>query len=107
MINVSGMNARSTGYLAGSVRDIGVVALGKSLADELGADGVSVVCVHPGLTLTERNDGDQAHLEKASANAPGRAIAADEVAAAITLLASPRGPHGSADPGTGRPSRVS
>lgn len=90
VVNVSGMNARSTGYLAGSVRNIGVVALSKSLADELGADGISVVCVHPGLTVTERNDGDPAYLEKASANALGRAITADEVATAITFLASPR-----------------
>ncbi|MCW2816104.1 MAG: hypothetical protein JWN84_3559 [Nocardioides sp.] len=90
VVNVSGMNARSTGYLAGSVRNIGVVALSKSLADELGPGGISVVCVHPGLTLTERNDGDEAYRETASANALGRPITAEEVAVAITFLASPR-----------------
>ncbi len=90
VVNISGMNARSTGYLAGSVRNIGVVALSKNLADELGADNVSVVCVHPGLTVTERNAGDPAYLEKASANALGRAVTADEVGAAIAFLASPR-----------------
>jgi NAD(P)-dependent dehydrogenase (short-subunit alcohol dehydrogenase family) len=90
VVNVSGMNARSTGYLAGSVRNIGVVALSKSLADELGPDGISVVCVHPGLTLTERNDGDDAYREMAAANALGRPVTAEEVATAITFLASPR-----------------
>ncbi|GAA5145393.1 SDR family oxidoreductase [Nocardioides marinquilinus] len=90
VVNVSGMNARSTGYLAGSVRNIGVVALSKNLADELGPDGISVVCVHPGLTVTERTEGDAAYAEKASANALGRPVTADEVATAVAFLASPR-----------------
>lgn len=90
VVNVSGMNARATGYLAGSVRNIGVVALSKSLADELGPDNVSVICVHPGLTVTERNAGDETYAELASANALGRPVTADEVGAAITFLASPR-----------------
>jgi NAD(P)-dependent dehydrogenase (short-subunit alcohol dehydrogenase family) len=90
VVNVSGMNARSTGYLAGSVRNIGVVALSKSLADELGPDGISVVCVHPGLTVTERTEGDAAYAEKASENALGRPITADEVATAVAFFASPR-----------------
>ncbi|WP_139980467.1 SDR family NAD(P)-dependent oxidoreductase [Nocardioides litoris] len=90
VVNVSGMNARSTGSIAGSVRNIGVVALSKNLADELGGDGIAVVCVHPGLTVTERTEGDAAYAEQASANALGRPVTAEEVATAITFLASPR-----------------
>ncbi|HWU23733.1 MAG TPA: SDR family oxidoreductase, partial [Nocardioides sp.] len=91
VVNISGMNARGTGSIAGSVRNIGVVALTKNLADELGADGIAVSCVHPGLTLTERNDGDAEYAETAARNALGRPIAAAEVADLVVFLASPRG----------------
>lgn len=91
IVNISGMNARSTGYIAGSVRNISVVALTKNLADELGASGIAVSCVHPGLTLTERNEGDPSYVETASRNALGRAISAAEVADLVAFLASPRG----------------
>jgi NAD(P)-dependent dehydrogenase (short-subunit alcohol dehydrogenase family) len=90
VVNVSGMNARGTGSIAGSVRNIAVVAITKNLADELGSDGISVTCVHPGLTVTERAAGDAAFQEMASRNALGRPVTADEVAAVITFLASPR-----------------
>ncbi len=91
IVNISGMNARSTGYIAGSVRNISVVALTKNLADELGASGIAVSCVHPGLTLTERNEDDPSYVETASRNALGRAVSAAEVADLVTFLASPRG----------------
>jgi NAD(P)-dependent dehydrogenase (short-subunit alcohol dehydrogenase family) len=91
IVNVSGMNARSTGYIAGSVRNISVVALTKNLADELGPDGIAVSCVHPGLTVTERTDGDEEYAEVASRNALGRPVTAAEVADLIAFLASPRG----------------
>jgi NAD(P)-dependent dehydrogenase (short-subunit alcohol dehydrogenase family) len=89
VVNVSGMNARGTGSIAGSVRNIAVVALTKNLADELGSDGISVTCVHPGLTVTERTDGDQAFLDLASENALHRPVPAEDVAAFIAFLASP------------------
>jgi len=91
VVNISGMNARATGAIAGSVRNIGVVALTKNLADELGADGVAVSCVHPGLTLTERNEGDREYAESAARNALGRPVTAAEVADLVVFLASPRG----------------
>jgi NAD(P)-dependent dehydrogenase (short-subunit alcohol dehydrogenase family) len=91
VVNVSGMNARSTGSITGSVRNIAVVAITKNLADELGRRGISVTCVHPGLTLTERAASDPAFLEQASGNALGRPVTAEEVAAVVTFLASPRG----------------
>jgi NAD(P)-dependent dehydrogenase (short-subunit alcohol dehydrogenase family) len=89
VVNVSGMNARATGSITGSVRNIAVVALTKNLADELGPQGVSVTCVHPGLTVTERNLGDADYLEAARANALGHAVTAEDVAALVTFLASP------------------
>ena len=57
IINVSGLGARHTGTTVGSIRNVGVVALTKNLADELGPSGISVVCVHPGLTRTEATPG--------------------------------------------------
>jgi NAD(P)-dependent dehydrogenase (short-subunit alcohol dehydrogenase family) len=91
VVNISGMNARSTGSITGSVRNIAVVAISKNLADELGPQGVAVTCVHPGLTVTERVEGDAAFLEQASANGLSRPVTAADVAAFVTFLASPRG----------------
>lgn len=91
VVNVSGMNARSTGSVTGSVRNIAVVAISKNLADELGPDGISVVCVHPGLTVTERVAGDTAYADQAARNALGRPVTAEQVADVITFLASPLG----------------
>jgi NAD(P)-dependent dehydrogenase (short-subunit alcohol dehydrogenase family) len=54
IINVSGLAARSTGTIIGSMRNIAVAAMTKNLADELSPHGVSAVCVHPGLTRTEK-----------------------------------------------------
>lgn len=92
VVNVSGTNARVTGNVGGSIRNIGVVALTKNLADELGPDGVTVTCVHPGLTVTERTVGDEAYAATAAAsNALGVAQRAEDVAEVITFLASPLG----------------
>jgi NAD(P)-dependent dehydrogenase (short-subunit alcohol dehydrogenase family) len=90
VVNVSGMNARATGSITGSVRNIAVVALSKNLADELGPRGISVACVHPGLTVTERNASDEGFAAQASANALSRPVTATEVADVIVFLASPR-----------------
>jgi NAD(P)-dependent dehydrogenase (short-subunit alcohol dehydrogenase family) len=89
VVNVSGMNARMTGSIAGSVRNGAVVTITKSLADELGPRGVTVTCVHPGLTVTERTEDDADYREAASRNGIGRPVTAVQVAAAITFLASP------------------
>jgi NAD(P)-dependent dehydrogenase (short-subunit alcohol dehydrogenase family) len=91
IVNVSGMNARVTGSITGSVRNIAVAAITKNLADELGASGISVTCVHPGLTVTERVAGDESFLEQAAGNALSRPVTAAEVADVIAFLASPRG----------------
>ncbi|WP_110207254.1 SDR family NAD(P)-dependent oxidoreductase [Nocardioides daejeonensis] len=91
VVNISGINARTTGSIAGSIRNIGVVALTKNLADELGADGIAVSCVHPGMTITERNAHDAGATNTAAGNALGRAVNAAEVADLVAFLASPRG----------------
>jgi NAD(P)-dependent dehydrogenase (short-subunit alcohol dehydrogenase family) len=51
-INISGLAARQTGSIVGSIRNVSVAALTKYLADELGPHGVNVTCVHPGVTLS-------------------------------------------------------
>lgn len=91
VVNVSGMNARATGSITGSVRNIAVVAITKNLADELGPSGISVSCVHPGLTVTEGVADDPAYVEQAANNALGRAVTAEQVAAVVAFLASPLG----------------
>ena len=103
IINVSGLAARSTGSVVGSIRNVSVAALTKNLADELGRHGVNVTVVHPGLTRTEATAGvvaatasregiEPAAVERrlAAGNVVGRMITADEVAAVIVFLASPR-----------------
>lgn len=54
IINISGLAARQTGTIPGSVRNVAVAALTKSLADEPGPKGINVTVVHPGTTRTER-----------------------------------------------------
>ena len=57
IINVSGLAARNTGSIIGSIRNVSVVALTKNLAEELGPQGINVSVVHPGLTRTEKTAG--------------------------------------------------
>jgi len=103
IINISGLGARSTGSVIGSVRNVGVAALTKNLADQLGRHGINVTVVHPGITRTERTPGviarraAEANLEEAEVeasmgrmNSLGRLIDAEEVAWVVTFLASPR-----------------
>jgi NAD(P)-dependent dehydrogenase (short-subunit alcohol dehydrogenase family) len=86
IINVSGLAARHTGSVVGSVRNVAVAALTKNLADELGPAGINVTVVHPGPTITEREP-PAAAVEAVSI---GRAVTAAEVAYVIAFLASPR-----------------
>lgn len=50
---MSGLAARFTGSVVGSIRNVSVTALTKNLADQLGPHGVNVTVVHPGLARTE------------------------------------------------------
>jgi len=103
IINISGLAARQTGTIAGSVRNVAVAALTKGLADELGPQGVNVTVVHPGATRTERTADTIARRAAAdgisAADAEqrlyggsliGRIVEAEEVAAVVTFLASPK-----------------
>jgi len=102
IINVSGLNARQTGNLVGSVRNVAVAAMTKNLADELGPHGVNVTVVHPGATITESSPAIFAGLAEAagvdeaeivrrfvSAVSIGRLVTAEEVASTVAFLASP------------------
>jgi len=84
IVNVSGLAARHTGSVVGSVRNVAVAAMAKNLADELGPSGINVTVVHPGPTVTERSP-DGAPLPSI-----GRYVTADEVADVIAFLCSPR-----------------
>ena len=55
IISISGLAARMTGSFVATVRNVGVVALTKNLADEVGRHGITVNVVHPG------NHGHGAH----------------------------------------------
>jgi NAD(P)-dependent dehydrogenase (short-subunit alcohol dehydrogenase family) len=103
IVNISGLAARSTGSVVGSVRNAAVVAMSKNLADELGPRGVNVVVVHPGMTRTERTPDalaamadargtTVAELERALEGAVsiGRLVTAEEVATVVAFLASPK-----------------
>ncbi len=103
IINISGLAARQTGSIIGSMRNVAVAALTKNLADELGAFGVNVTVVHPGLTRTEKTPAAMARLAAASGTTPeamearfgnavavGRIVDAAEVADVVAFLASPR-----------------
>jgi NAD(P)-dependent dehydrogenase (short-subunit alcohol dehydrogenase family) len=103
IINVSGLNARLSGSLVGSVRNVAVAAMTKNLADELGPAGITVTVVHPGTTVTEalsQRLADRAAREGTTvaeltarlgaATSIGRLVTAEEVADVITFLASPR-----------------
>jgi NAD(P)-dependent dehydrogenase (short-subunit alcohol dehydrogenase family) len=103
IINISGLAARSSGAITGSVRNVAVAALTKNLADELGRDGINVTVVHPGFTLTEKTAETLAgRAARAGQSVPeverqlsasvsiGRIVTADEVAAVVAFLASPR-----------------
>ena len=103
IITISGLAARSTGSVVGSVRNVALVAMTKNLADEYGASGINVTVVHPGMTVTERfgetlekmaaaqgTDTDTVASKLGAATSIGRVIDASEVADVVVFLASPR-----------------
>jgi NAD(P)-dependent dehydrogenase (short-subunit alcohol dehydrogenase family) len=88
IINISGLAARSASLPSSSIRNVGVAALTKNLADELGPAGINVTVVHPGATVTERNA--ERLTERAAGVTIGRLVTAAEVADVVAFLASPR-----------------
>lgn len=57
IINISGTNARNAGNLSGGARNVSLVHFTKTLAVQLGRYGITVNCIHPGITRTERTPG--------------------------------------------------
>ena len=102
IVNISGLNARRTGSIAGSIRNVAVAALTANLADELGPSGVGVTVVHPGLVETERTPrlvADRAaatgrteeavRADLAAGSSLRRLVTAEEVANVVVFLCSP------------------
>ena len=103
IINISGLAARQTGSTVGSIRNVAVAALTKSLADELGPHGINVTVIHPGLTRTEKTGPLVASRAASTGATPeevekrlsantviGRIVDAEEVAYIAAFLASPK-----------------
>jgi NAD(P)-dependent dehydrogenase (short-subunit alcohol dehydrogenase family) len=85
IINISGTNARNAGNLSGGARNTSLVHLTKTLAVQLGRFGITVNCVHPGVTRTERTP----RLLAARARELG--VSAEEAEARDFAPDSPRG----------------
>ncbi len=108
IINISGTNARRAGNLSGGARNTSLVHLTKTLAVQLGKFGITVNCIHPGTTRTERTAGVMAARaaelgisaaeveaqdfapDAPSGNAICRMVDASEIAYVTTFLASDR-----------------
>jgi len=108
IINISGTNARNAGNLSGGARNTSLVHLTKTLAVQLGRFGITVNCIHPGVTRTERTPrllaARAAELgvpveeverrdyapDSPRGNAIGRMVDASEVAYVAAFLASDR-----------------
>jgi len=106
IINISGTNARTPGNLSGGARNVSLVHFTRTLALQLGRDGITVNCIHPGTTRTERTAVQMAErsaklgippaeIEKQDfapdaprTNAIGRMVDASEVAYVAVFLAS-------------------
>jgi NAD(P)-dependent dehydrogenase (short-subunit alcohol dehydrogenase family) len=103
IVSISGLAARSTGSTIGSMRNVAVAALTKNVADELAAQHIAAVVVHPSTTRTERTPEVIAALamrrglseaeveaQMSSSNLLGRLVDAKEVAWVVAFLCSPR-----------------
>ncbi|MDE2970174.1 MAG: SDR family NAD(P)-dependent oxidoreductase [Chloroflexota bacterium] len=88
IISLSGMAARQSGTVIGSMRNVAVVAMTKNLADELGQHGINVTVVHPGGTRTERTTPEAE--ERLAGNTLHRIIDAADVANVVAFLCSPK-----------------
>ncbi len=106
IINISGTNARNAGNLSGGARNTSLVHFTKTLAVQLGRFGITVNCIHPGTTRTERTprllaaraaelgvkpeEVEQRDFapESPRGNAIGRMVDAAEIAHVAVFLAS-------------------
>ena len=102
ILNIGGLASRSAGRISAGARNASVTALSKTLATELGPEGITVNAIHPGLTETEtvrgrvadraRRSGEDpdALLARAASGIPiGRMVTAEEIAHVVAFLCSP------------------
>ena len=85
IVNISGGNARNAGNLSGGARNVSMVHLTKTLSNQVGRFGITVNCIHPGTTRTERTPGMLA------ARAGHLGISAEEMEQQDFAADSPRG----------------
>jgi NAD(P)-dependent dehydrogenase (short-subunit alcohol dehydrogenase family) len=85
IINISGTNARNAGNLSGGARNVSLVHLTKTLATQLGRYGITVNCIHPGTTRTERTP------ELLAARAAQLGVSQEELEQRDFAPGSPRG----------------
>ncbi|MCX6020894.1 MAG: SDR family oxidoreductase, partial [Chloroflexi bacterium] len=103
IINISGLAARQSGSIIGSMRNVAVSALTKNLADELGPSGINVTVVHPATTRTEKTPGviaaqaarqgvaeEEIERRMGETNLVRRIIESEEIAYIVAFLASPK-----------------
>ena len=85
ILQISGLNARNPGNLSGGARNGALVHFTKTLALQLGRFGITVNCIHPGMTRTERTP------RMLAARAAELGIAPEEVERRDFAPDSPRG----------------
>ena len=104
IVNIGGMTARITAPLrvTNGIVNAGVANLTKQLSSHLAPHGITINCVHPGTTVTERmksgferraRDGGVSYediVEESVAGIPlGRLIEPQDIAAAVLWFCSP------------------
>lgn len=93
IINISGLAARIAGSVTAGARNISVVHLTKTAADELGKYGINVNAIYPALTETEtiqnRFPSEEILREEGRKNPIGRLVTAEEIGYVAAFLASP------------------
>ena len=85
IINISGGNARNAGNLSGGARNVSLVHMTKTLSVQMGRYGITVNCIHPGTTRTERTP------EMLATRASQLGISAEELEQRDFAPESPRG----------------
>ena len=101
IINIGGLTGRSSHALSG-MRNVAVVHLTKALSDQLGPDGITVNCLHPGVVETEHiHELYEAEAAKQGTTAQQveqgfidrtpirRVLTPEEIGQAVCFLASP------------------
>lgn len=93
IINISGMAARMARSISAGARNVSVIHLTKTSAQELGKFGINVNAIYPATTVTEnirkRFPTDEMLEKEAKKNAINKLVTADEIGFLVAFLASP------------------